>query len=308
MRKNILKSMLLLMASVFTLTFVACGDDDETPANNGGGGQANVSELSKLLVGNTWYVVWESQNLIEIQGMTFNADGTSIGYELKRRSSDNFTQTQGGGANGTYSISGNTLTTNVDGDTGTFTATINGDGTISLKDKNGDNDVYHCLEKGKTLYDVMAEVAERKKNGEPTEGIVSSKSVVGHWNVVRVRQIRYYDSELQYDRDETMEAPYDRIVLNQDGTGEYWEYDNDDDHKGTEEYREYNGLQFHEDGKFTFTQTDSTITIRFAEGGYDSMEIISYDGDNMLSKAKNSENKGSYTVHKTDYYYLERVK
>ena len=305
MRKNIFKSMLLLLACACTLTFMACGDDDDTTANGGNGGTGNTSELSKLLVGNTWYVVWESEDLIEIEGMTFNADGSSVAYELKRRSSDNFSETRGGSQQANYSIQGNQLTVKVDKDTDTFTVTINSDGTLSLQDEDGDKDVYRRLESGKTLYDVMAEVAAKHQGGS---NIVEGQSLVGQWNLVRIKSTRYKDDILETESEETLKAPYDRIVFFQDGRFEYWEYDNDDDHKGTEEYREDSeGLRYHEDGKGTFTENGTRFT--FQSEDFDTIEVLSYDGsDNLTAKITSSENKGSYTVYRIKIFYLERVK
>ena len=171
---NVLLGMMLV--SSMTFTFIACGGDDDddevtTPSgqNNNGNQPAAANGLLSMLAGNTWYVIYESEDLVEIEGMAYNADGTATGFELKRRSSDNFTQNHGEQFSARYSVNGNQLTIiEPDGDTHVYQTVINSDGTLTSQQIKSDGTlgkayIYYRLPSGKTIYDIMEETAAKHK-------------------------------------------------------------------------------------------------------------------------------------------------
>ena len=135
---------------------------------------------------------------------------------------------------------------------------------------------------------------------------VTEQSIVGQWNVVRIKGARYYNAELDEEYDEKLNAPYDRVVFFQNGIGEYWEYDSDGDHKGEERYREDSkGLQYHEDGQFVFTQDGTKFAIKSDDF---ICNVVDYDGANKMTLyITSSEEKGASIVYEKNYLYLERV-
>ena len=115
MKKFSFFSMLLLAAGLLLAggALTSCGDGDENKNNPEGGGGSNSgggSVSQSAFSGNTWYTVYESDDLIEIEAYQFNSDGTGIGGELKRRASDNYTRTSGEQWDISYTVNGDVLT------------------------------------------------------------------------------------------------------------------------------------------------------------------------------------------------------
>ena len=157
MRKSFYISVQWIFVCICSLLLVSCAKSEDTVKDN----SVDTGNLESSIVGKTWYVIWESEELIEIEGLTLNLNGTFFGYELKRRSSDNFSKTSDDTYKGSYNISGNKLILREDdGDTYTYFITAYDNESISMLDESGDNETYYCLEKGKTLYDVMKRRAE----------------------------------------------------------------------------------------------------------------------------------------------------
>ena len=156
---NYASMILLACAMVFTMT--ACGGDDDDSVDNGN----ENSTLTSKIVGKTWYVVWESSNTVEVMGFSFRSNGTGTGYELKRRSSDNFSNTEEDVWNFKYSITGNIITTvNEKGKTENAIITDYGDGNLVFRYFEGDDYdepvTFFCLNSG-TLYDLIADLSKK---------------------------------------------------------------------------------------------------------------------------------------------------
>lgn len=115
MKKFSFFSMLLLAAGLLLAggALTSCGDGDDNKNNPEGGGGSNSgggSVSQSAFSGNTWYTVYESDDLIEIEAYQFNSDGTGQGGELKRRASDNYTRTSGEQWDISYTVNGDVLT------------------------------------------------------------------------------------------------------------------------------------------------------------------------------------------------------
>ena len=115
--------------------------------------------LQSSLLG-TWYTIWPSTDLTEIQGYAFNSDGTATGFEGKLRQSDNYSPTHAEQYNCYYTLSGNTLTIRDIDNTDTYTISLNNDGTITFLDSRGRADIYTRLPEDKTPLQFYQEMAE----------------------------------------------------------------------------------------------------------------------------------------------------
>lgn len=158
-KKNLWNLLSIMMIAILSIGFVSCSKDDDKSNNEGDNPTQETTSQQKLL--GTWYVVWQSTELVEIQGYTFNADGTATGYEGKLRASDNYTP-RGEQYACHYTFAGNTLSIREDGDgdTETYTVTFNEDGTMTLHKSNGkEEDVYTRLSNDKTPYQLLQEMA-----------------------------------------------------------------------------------------------------------------------------------------------------
>ena len=129
---------------------------------------------------------------------------------------------------------------------------------------------------------------------------VSTKSIVGEWDVVGIRGERRHDSEVVESGERSVSSPYDKIMVYANGTAEYWEYGGD--HTGMSDDR---GNNYHEDGKFTWVKVGNNYVISTTD--WDTCQMVSYDGDNMVWRVTNSEDKDTYVVYKDYYYTLKRV-
>ena len=144
MKKYSFFSVLLLAAGLLLAggMFTSCGDGDDNKSNpeGGGGGTSGGGQsgsIESLIKGNTWYTVYESSDLIEIEAMQYNTDGTGRGAEMKRRASDNYSQTHGETWNISWVLNGDiiTITELIPGesDVNSFKITPNSDGTMNVQ-------------------------------------------------------------------------------------------------------------------------------------------------------------------------------
>ena len=237
----------------------------------------------------TWYVVREGSDYVEVEGYTFNADGTAKGYEAKLRASNNYA-VNGEQYNCRYTLSGSTLTiTESDGDAYVYTITSNNDGTMTFRKSNGKLEVYTRLADNKTPDQLIEELAAKYRNGG---GTITSSYIVGQWNVVSGTYKRYEDDVLVKDDNEVCSSPYDRIAF----------YDN-----GTVAYLEYSSSRgYHEEGVGTYSM-DGTAFV-YGSGEFDYFEITSYDGNNTMEVVYQfSSNKSGTKVRKVFREKLQRV-
>ncbi|MBR0047642.1 MAG: hypothetical protein IJP75_12345 [Bacteroidaceae bacterium] len=295
-----LSALALMMMCAFP--FSACSSDDDGDNNPGESGNADSLTLQEMLVGNAWYIVYESSDLIEVELYLFNSNGKADVAELKRRSSDGFTTTQGERFTVNYSIAGNRLTIiESDGDTRVAQLDItNGTSTTMRPVKSngtlGDAETIYLLAKGKTAEQLVAEglveqlmdrlTAERHGSGST---VTDGRSLVGKWNIVHWQRLR--DGEWV---DEEQNKPYDMIVFTEDGKMEYWEYDGQEPEDYGDRERVFGSNYYHEDGTGTWKKEGSKYT--FSTG----VELVSYDGNNK-AEFKVDWGKKSYI------YQLERA-
>lgn len=151
-KKNLWSLLAIMVVTLFSISLGSCCKDDDNAGGNKTNNNTQETTLKQQLLG-TWYVVWES----EIQGYTFNADGTAIGYEGKL----NAPTPRGEQYDCHYTLVGNTLTITEDGDgdTDVYTITYNADGTMTFRDSKGDTDIYTRLPEDKTPYQLLLEIA-----------------------------------------------------------------------------------------------------------------------------------------------------
>lgn len=119
----------------------------------------DTPSLQSSLLG-TWYTIWPSTDLTEIQGYAFNSDGTATGFEGKLRQSDNYAPIHAEQYNCYYTLSGNTLAIRDVDNTDTYTISLNNDGTITFLDSRGRADIYTRLPEDKTPLQFYQELAE----------------------------------------------------------------------------------------------------------------------------------------------------
>ena len=253
---------------------------------NGGSGNSDPVQTS---LSGTWYVVREGSDYVEVEGYTFNADGTAKGYEAKLRASNNYA-VNGEQYNCRYTLSGSTLTiTESDGDAYVYTITSNNDGTMTFRKSNGKSEVYTRLADNKTPDQLIEELAAKYRNGG---GTITSSYIVGQWNVVSSTYKRYEDDVLVKDDNEVCSSPYNRIAF----------YDN-----GTVAYLEYSSSRgYHEEGVGTYSM-DGTAFV-YGSGEFDYFEITSYDGNNTMEVVYQfSSNKSGTKVRKVFRDKLQRV-
>ena len=182
MKKLSFFSMLLLAAGLLLAggALTSCGDGDDNKDNpEGGGGTSGGGQsgtLESLIKGNTWYTVMESSDLIELEAMQYNTDGTGRGAEMKRRASDNYRQTQGESWNISYTLNGDILTITElipgESDVNTYKVSLNSDGTMNVqrvRDGNvGKSYTYYLLPKTQdpqaALEAILDGLAARRRN------------------------------------------------------------------------------------------------------------------------------------------------
>lgn len=180
MKKISFFSILLLAAGLIlaggALTSCGSDDDNKTDPQGGGGGGSSSGGSQSGIVGNTWYNIDEQSNRIEIEAYQFNSDGTGLGGELKRKSSDNYSRTSGEQWDISYTINGDilTITELIEGesDVNTYKFVFNADGTMTLtrvKDGNvGNSHIFLLLpptqDPNAALEAIMEGLAERKRN------------------------------------------------------------------------------------------------------------------------------------------------
>ncbi|MBQ8968196.1 MAG: hypothetical protein IJ064_00475 [Bacteroidaceae bacterium] len=299
-----LGALALMMMCAFS--FTACGDDDDDP-NPSGSTDSGSLTLQDMLVGNAWYIVYESSDVVEVELYLFNSNGKADAAELERSSDDGFTTTQADRFTVNYSIAGNRLTIiESDGDTRVAQLDItNGTSTTMRPVKSngtlGDAETIYLLAKGKTADQLVEEglieqlmdrlTAERRQGGS---NVADGRSLVGKWNLVFWQE--YRNGEWS-DRVQT--APYDMIVFTEDGKWEYWEYDgHESENRRDDRERVFGNNYYHEDGSGTWKQEGSKIT--FTSDEVVSAEFLSYDG---TGNAQLSVNFGG----KICIYKMERV-
>jgi len=178
MKKSSFFSALLFVAGLFLAggALTSCGDDNKNDnGGNGGGGSTGGGGSQPSLSGNVWYNVDEGASYIELEAYQFNADGSGRGAEMKRNSSDNYSQTRGEEWRITYTLNGDILTiTEVipgESDVNTYRVAFNADGTMTwtrVKDGNvGKSYVYRLLPSSPdpkvALEGVLNELVEKKK-------------------------------------------------------------------------------------------------------------------------------------------------
>lgn len=97
---------LMLIASIMTFTFTACGGDDDNGNNSGGGN--NGGNMSISIIG-TWRAYHQSNDVQVYDLVTFNADHTGYIIEEVGNGTDYKNPI-------TWTMTGNVITVKLDGD------------------------------------------------------------------------------------------------------------------------------------------------------------------------------------------------
>lgn len=248
MKNWIFRSLLCFAVCAFALSFTSCGDDDEeiipnnntnNNGNNNGGGSNTGSDLTSLLVGKTWYWVYESSDLIEMEGAAFNNDGTCTGFELKARSSNNY-EVRGEQFSARYVVLGNRVSLiDSDGDVDTKQVTIVSPTQIIIQSVKSDGTLgspsnAYVVPDGKTPQSIMSELVAERKNAN--EAVMDK--IVGNWPIFSMMTSTYtngVEGTIKADLFPDMDEDYLQFTSG-----------------GVMNYMEKGSTGFHEDGTTTF--------------------------------------------------------
>ncbi len=116
----------MLIASIMTFTFTACGGDDDNGNNSGGGNNGGYMSIS--IIG-TWRAYHQSNDVQVYDLVTFNADHTDYIIEEVGNGTDYKNPI-------TWTMTGNVITVKLDGDyviTWTILQVID-DNTVTISD------------------------------------------------------------------------------------------------------------------------------------------------------------------------------
>jgi hypothetical protein len=276
MKKQFMFLSMAVMAFAMVFAFVACGDDDKDDVDNGGGGN---SSLSSRLVGSTWYVAWESANSVEVEGYSFKSDGTGTGYELKRKSSDDFTNTKSDVWDFKYSVSGNVITmVESNGGTENIRVSVNSDGSLNFQ-RGSENDTFYRLESNKTLNDLIAELSMKHQQGGEDNSSLSSSLVGSTWYVA-------------WESDDLVEV--EGYSFKSDGTGIGYELKRRSSDNFTNTKSDV--------WEFKYSISGNVITMVESNGGTESIQV-SVNSDGSLNFQRGSENETFYRLESNKTIY-----
>lgn len=214
MKKSIkwLSAIALLIMGAFM--FVSCGDDeDDGPSSK----KTQVSDLASAIIG-SWYVIPQNTDeRIEIDVISFYENGNGAFAESKAKANNNW-QIQSFASHMTYTLNGNHLKMDIQGEIREGDVYLYTDGTGEVRyvdDGKTETMPLYRMAQGQNIQTVMEDLIAKKNNGNDNGddngneggliqgGDVKATEVVGTWFIAQTSDTNNNANTITFTKDGT---------------------------------------------------------------------------------------------------------